>query len=203
MGAENTDVVINIRAAEARDSDAVVALFDEAFSSKFVHAIKDTKLRREFWIDVIQFAQVTVAEREGEILGMTLMSFSESPGFKKVSAGQLVRMLGFSKALRAAFIFILFGKLDWKPTRNHAYLEAISVSSAARGTGVGSLLLAHSKHVAAGRGLQALELSVVFENQDAKRLYLKQGFEVVHSKKPFLLSAFTGVAGADVMKCPV
>ena len=203
MGAENTDAVINVRAAEARDSVAVGALFDEAFSSKFVHAIKDTKVRRDFWLDVIQFAQVTVAEREGEILGMTLMSFSESSGFKKVSARQLVKLLGFPRAVRAAFIFILFGKLDWKPSRNHAYLEAISVSSAARGMGVGSLLLAQSKQLAKDRGLQALDLSVVFENQDAKRLYVKQGFELVHSKKSFLLSAFTGVAGADVMRCPV
>lgn len=200
MGSENTDSVIKIRAAENRDSVAVVDLFDEAFSSKFVHAVKDTQLRRKFWAEILQFAQVFVADREGEIVGMTLMSFAESPGFKKVGARQLVKMLGPTKAVRAAFIFILFSKLDWKPTPNHAYLEAISVSATARGMGVGSLLLSHSMQLVKERGLQALELSVVFENKDAKRLYLKQGFDVVHSKKSPLLRAFTGVAGADVMR---
>ncbi len=203
MSNKNTDASINIRDAQLRDFVAVVELFDEAFSSKFAHAIKETKVRREFWIDVIQFAQVKVAERDGEILGMTLMSFFESPGFKKVGAGQLLKMLGLPKALRAAFIFILFGKLNWKPKRNHAYLEAISVSSTARGMGVGSLLLSHSKLSVKDKGLEALDLSVVVENQDAKRLYVNQGFKVVHFKKSFLLRAFTGVSGADVMRCPV
>lgn len=203
MVPDNLHEAIKIRAAEKQDLATVVEVFDEGFSSKFARAIKDTKLRREFWSRVIQFAQVTVAERGGEILGMTLISYAESPGFKRMTARQLLKMLGFPRAVRAAFFFVLFGKLDWRPDRTHAYLEAISVSSSARGAGVGSLLLAHSKQVAAGRGLRALDLSVVFENQDAKRLYANQGFEVIHVKKSVLLRAFAGVAGADVMRCPV
>ena len=188
------------RVANPKDAVAVVDLFDEAFSTKFVSAVKDPALRKELWLNVINFEQVTIAELDGEILGMMLVSFDSSPGFKKIGLRELFKLLGFRKSMRAAFVFSLFNELDWKPNKQRSYIEAISVAAAARGLGLGSLLLKSHESFAKGNGLAAIDLSVVFGNEPAKRLYHRLGFVEVETKASSLLQRFTGVAGANVMR---
>lgn len=189
------------RGIDSKELDAVIELFDEAFSGKFSYAVKDPVLRKKLWAKVINNDQITVAERDHEILGMALFSFKGSPSFRNVKTSEIIKMLGVLKSLRAAFVFGLFSALDWKPTPRVAYLEAISVSSSARGLGVGSRLLEDARQLSRERGCQSLVLSVVLENEAAKRLYLRDGFTVTDVKKPKLLGLFTNVAGATVMSC--
>lgn len=191
---------INIRNARSADLETVVEIFDQAFSAKFAQAVRNPVLRKKLWMKVINLNQVTVAELNNDLVGMVLFSYADSPGFHKVSSRSVFELLGFLRTLRAALVFQLFSKLDWKPKAGHVYIEAISVSAQARGMGLGSRLLEDAKQKSSEHGLVALELSVVLENEAAKSLYLRQGFEVIRKKKSFLLSSLTSVSGAVVMR---
>ena len=58
-----------------------------------------------------------------------------------------------------------------------AALEDLAVAPELRGVGVGSSLLDAAKDWARSRGLDYLELNVLAENTQAKRLYERNGFE--------------------------
>lgn len=188
------------RQTKPQELAEIVDLFDEAFSSKFAQAVKNPVLRTKLWANVINFEQVTIALQGNEILGMMLLSFHDSPGFKKIKAREIVRILGIMKSVRAALIFSLFSKLDWKPAAPTAYVEAISVSSTARGLGIGSMLITDAIQTAKEVGATALDLSVVLENELAEKLYLKLGFTVIATKKSKILPLLTDVSGAHVMR---
>jgi ribosomal protein S18 acetylase RimI-like enzyme len=58
-------------------------------------------------------------------------------------------------------------------------LESLSVTGAARGTGVGSLLLEHCRERLRAEGIEYWGLTAVAANADAIRLYEREGFETV------------------------
>jgi ribosomal protein S18 acetylase RimI-like enzyme len=177
----------------------IVDLFDEAFAAKFRAAIVDTNLRKKFWSQILNHQQLIVAERSREILGMAVISFPDRPGFSKDAASKLFQVLGRVKGFRASFIFMLFSKLDWKPEQGTCYLEALSVSSKARGLGLGTRMLEHISVIAKSEGMDRLTLKVTLENPEANRLYLRRGFEVTATSRHQMLRLFTGTHGADTM----
>jgi len=59
-----------------------------------------------------------------------------------------------------------------------AWLEDMVVTDNARGTGVGSLLLAQAQELARNNACRRLTLLTDAENLDAQRFYRRQGFEV-------------------------
>ena len=200
MNLDNFGAPISIKSGVSSNQiREVVELFDEAFAAKFSSAIPEPSLRKEFWSQVIIPAQVTVAERGGEILGLALTSFPERPGFSKDASSKLFQVLGISGGFRAAFIFMLFSKLDWKPEPRTCYLEALCVSSKARGLGLGTHMLESLSSIAKSEGLGRITLKVTLENSAARKLYLRLGFVITNTSRYRLLKLFTGTEGADTM----
>lgn len=64
------------------------------------------------------------------------------------------------------------------PARAHAAEVGIAVVPSHRGCGIGSRLLEAGLGWARGRGLQRVELKVHAENEGARRLYERFGFEI-------------------------
>jgi ribosomal protein S18 acetylase RimI-like enzyme len=84
-------------------------------------------------------------------------------------------------------------------TRNAAkdllQMDGIAVHESARGMGVGSRLIEALTNFAAVQGYKGVRLDVVDTNPDAQRLYIRQGFQSLHTKHyPFLKNmGFTAV----------
>lgn len=191
------------RFAEEHERAEVVELFDEAFAGKFGSAVRDATRRKELFATALEIDNVIVAIRGGDIVGVAVLSFEGQPGFRSPKTGSVLSILGIVRTLRAAIVFALFRVLDWKPAAGAIYLEALSVSERARGHGVGTLLLSEIGTLAVDRGYQTVELSVVLENEDARRLYLRLGFREVAVKRSAVLDAVTGVAGARLMRSTI
>lgn len=58
-------------------------------------------------------------------------------------------------------------------------LESLSVTAAARGLGIGTLLIEHCRALLRGEGIGFWSLTAVAANTDAIRLYEREGFETV------------------------
>lgn len=61
------------------------------------------------------------------------------------------------------------------------YLDSISVAEAFRGQGIGAKLMAALPEIAAAAGKQTIGLNVDIDNDKARRLYERQGFQPVES----------------------
>lgn len=174
-------------------------LFDQAFSGKFKFAIPNESLRLKFWSEIIDKDQVVGAYIDGDLVGMALITFQGRPGFLKTAKKSLFEILGVFKGVRAGLYFILFSKLDKKIVFPNAYLEAISVSEKHRGHGIGNRLITEVSRISMEQGARSLLLQVVLENQKAKELYERVGFESISVTRTPLLKICTRVSGATLM----
>ena len=174
-------------------------LFDQAFAQKFKNAIPDNETRIMFWSLVLNQNQILAAFKENEIVGISLLTFSDNPGFLPESRKILFKFLGGLKGARAAFYFILYSKLDTKISKDFVYLEAISVSEKFRGQGIGSLIIMELKRLLTADNKMQLQLKVTLENTAARKLYEKLGFKLISTKYTPILKWFTGVSGAITM----
>lgn len=191
------------RFAQERERAKIVELFDEAFAGKYAFAVRGATRRKRLLAIALELDNVIVATRCGEIIGVAVLSYHQQPGFRSPKASLVLAILGFWRTLRAAIVFSLFRVIDWKPTPGVVYLEALSVSERARGHGVGTLLLNEIGKIGLDRGYHTIELSVVLENENARRLYLRRGFREVALRRSAILKAVTGVAGARLMRSTI
>jgi ribosomal protein S18 acetylase RimI-like enzyme len=58
-------------------------------------------------------------------------------------------------------------------------LESLSVTAAARGMGIGTLLIEHCRERLRAAGIEFWSLTVVADNDDAIRLYEREGFDTI------------------------
>ncbi len=70
------------------------------------------------------------------------------------------------------------GSPTWKGAARFCYVETLSVLPEARGRGVGRALLAAARQRLAGIGVTRIELTAVAANEDARRFYAREGFEL-------------------------
>jgi ribosomal protein S18 acetylase RimI-like enzyme len=68
------------------------------------------------------------------------------------------------------------------PRTRIAHIWALRVKAAWRGRGVARQLLEAAEHESAARGFESVELEVEPMNEVAYRLYLRCGYELVHSE---------------------
>lgn len=74
----------------------------------------------------------------------------------------------------------------YQPRANEAYIYSVSVTRAWRGKGVADGLLHHLHFRARGLGKTAAMLEVVETNQPGRRLYLRNGYEIVRRRRGLL-----------------
>lgn len=190
--------VVIVDGLQESDLTAVALLFDEAFSSKFSWAISSRERRIQLWSRLIHAEQVMGAVRDGELLGVLVYSLPSGSGWRKRGAVRAIfKLLTLSEALRTLLVFGLFEKPSPK---SHLYVEAISVSSKARGLGVGSMLLDAAAQRARFTKLNRVQLRVIFENQRAKSLYERSGFSTIKTELSGPFRRFVGLTGADLLQ---
>lgn len=176
----------------------VAELYDQAFVGKFKRAVPSRAKRLRLWAELVNPSQVIGAFRGRDLLGILLYSTPTSSGWLRSAAVKKVfKTLGPWDAVRCLAVFALFEK---PLPSNHLYIEAIAVSSMARGLGIGSLLLNTAKVFATGEELEGLQLRVIFENPRAKALYEREGYESISRESSGVMKSIIGIEGADLME---
>ncbi len=82
---------------------------------------------------------------------------------------------------------------------SRADLQTLAVAPAARGRGLGRLLLAHARTVAVERGARRLELEVRADNEPARALYSSAGFEVDGRRPGYYRDVAPGTPRVDAV----
>lgn len=80
------------------------------------------------------------------------------------------------EALGYAFVRVHEPGASWQLGDEVGELESLSVSEAARGHGIGTMLIDHARALLRARGMRYWSVAVVESNLDAVRLYEREGF---------------------------
>lgn len=109
-----------------------------------------------------------------------------------VSAAEVTILLAVQGERAVGYITLTFSEppptWDIGPV---ATIETLSVLPAARGSGIGALLTAEARRIAAARGAQTLAVGLAHTNDGARRFYERQGF------RPFYLELIAPVTAPE------
>jgi ribosomal protein S18 acetylase RimI-like enzyme len=153
------------------DRDMLEELAHEAFGQKlgwmYYNRLKESKELLRAYLQ----PETTLVARDtntGEILGYCLYGTKETPENKELDG-----VVNRHNNWRAIFLILL----DYKAKEGELYIKQLVVHSKTRGRGIGSLLLQESYQVAEEQNCDRVSLHVILENDNAKRLYNREGFE--------------------------
>jgi ribosomal protein S18 acetylase RimI-like enzyme len=124
------------------------------------------------------YQNVTIAERDNVIVGMTLAYTAEQ--HRRSSRQPLERAAGRLR-LRVRIALILFAplmRINDSITDGDFYLQSIAVDKTVRVEGVGSVLLGSFEEQARANGSTRLSLDVAPDNEVARRFYERRGWNV-------------------------
>lgn len=116
-----------------------------------------------------------VAEENGEILGLIILSWSKQEKPKVVTKISKIFRYGWVTAMKLLIMRYLFPE---KPKRGACHVVVIAVLEKARGKGIAAKLLEWGRKIAIANGLNKYTLNVDTANKTAYRLYQKMGFEI-------------------------
>lgn len=179
----------SIQIRPARPTDAAVAaqlfqlsmgsLADYLFNNDSSFAINSLMKLFSSNAGRFGFGNALVAEADGESVGL-LVSY---PG-KKLSSldlktfPHLFSAMGFSRVfdfIRRG-IFLPGGK---EAEADEYYISNVGVIPSAQGRGIGARLLAHADEIARSMQLSKCSLLVSLKNDGARRLYERNGYQIV------------------------
>ncbi|MBN2859295.1 MAG: GNAT family N-acetyltransferase [Sphaerochaetaceae bacterium] len=141
------------------------------------------------FIDSHAFEGYTVAELEGDVVGVMLLKWRGQIKGKprhRISVFRLFKNYGFWQVIQMIILALL---LKEDPTKDECYISHIAVAETARGHGIGTRLLKYSlQYTKEILGLSTTSLYVASSNTSARSLYERTGFEVHREKKSRLTS---------------
>lgn len=181
-----------------------IALFDEAFEQKMTLAIADVAVRRRFFGKIFSGQACLGALKDGKVIGAAGFqtptdAFSGGLTGRGVPWATVRRHLGFLQSIRAALFFKLFERETDVDT---LLMDGIFVDEAARGLGIGRMLLDALVAYGAEHGFKQVKLGVIDTNPRAKALYERVGFVVQARKKMGVLKWLLGFGCYDIMIRP-
>lgn len=183
------------RGIPAGQADAVAALYWDAFGQKLAPALGHRDRGLAFLRAHLDAERVLCATRDGQVLGVLGFDEGRRGAIRPTLAG-LVRAYS---ALSAPWRGLLLAVLA-RPHRPEEFqLDGISVAEAARGSGIGSLLITEAKREAERLGKCAVRLSVIDTNPRARALYERSGFVAAGTSSVGPLSRFFGFRTATDM----
>ena len=184
------------RSFDEADRAHLAALLWGAFEAKYARLLRDGGAAAAVLGPGFLVPGTVVAYRDGAPAGVMLLK--DRNGLEAMTArvrdytatygpiSGLLRLGGFSL-------------IDERPQPGVLVLDAIAVDPAARGSGIGSRLIAEAEAVGRERGAQAVVLEVVVENESAIRLYRRLGYRVTRTVmggwKALLEDIHRGIAG--------
>jgi ribosomal protein S18 acetylase RimI-like enzyme len=133
------------------------------------------------------------ALRHGRVLGVAGLH-THAGKFMSHSSSTLRAEFGWLGGILRQFWLALMA-LGETPPRSQLRIAMLAVDPAARGSGVGTLLLQAVIDNARREGFTAVVLEVIDTNPGAQRLYERIGFRPVHRMQTAVLTARAGFGG--------
>ena len=121
-----------------------------------------------------------VAEVEGRVVGVLLAHPGKRLRRRDLRTGkQLIRILGLFRTLRLVSRLLVYDNL-MEAEPDEFYISNLAVSPELQGRGIGAALLRLADDLARSHRLPKCSLLVTFDNP-ARRLYERNGYQIVHS----------------------
>jgi ribosomal protein S18 acetylase RimI-like enzyme len=190
-GAESIIEPVDSTAELGVDTLAVLELEYAASEpyTRFVYSSVDQALsvrRYLFERDLCEFSppHLRILRRDGRVIGMlAVLTGAGLVRCRLLAALALTRsgLLGSDREATARLKSA--GGTLMKPVDDDLYVSRIATAAAARGQGLGRLMLEAAEREARARGCRRLALEVAPESEAALRLYHSQGFERVDARE--------------------
>lgn len=148
-------------------------LYDEAFGAKFAVAVRDREKRLRLLADALEPAFAVAAVSRDTLLGVAGFQTGEGALTGGLSAGRIMRHLGFLAGTWACLVFALYER---KAKPGQLLMDGIAVRRDKRGLGIGTRLIDRLKNHAREGGFRSIRLDVIDTNPAARRLYERHGF---------------------------
>jgi len=203
----------DIRPAVVADASGLAAVYIEAFEDKFEALFGRDRLAatRNALTAMIQATGqpglegifvAEVQEPEGkDIAGAIVLKTIESPSAVNWPAARAFLLhLGLWASLRGLVGLLL---LTERPNADECYIDTLGVRPPWQGHGLGSALLVRAERYARERGKHWLTLDVSSDNDEARRLYQRHGFETVELRHNWLATWLLGLPPWYFMRKPV
>ena len=156
-------------------------ILHEAFARKLRHGFRDADDMVRLFHDGVDRTSCYSAIVDGRCLGVLTWS-TRGREFYRFSARGLLTRFSPWRALLILFNSVLL--LD-SPAADELIVESIAVSPAARGLGLGTLLMERAEARARAMGKRRLSLGVIGENEGAIRLYERLGYRITRTMSGF------------------
>ncbi len=176
--------------------DAAAVLYDEAFGPKLALAIPDTARRQRLLSAALDLPFAVVALAGDELVGLAGFHNAEGSLTGGMTAGGLLRLLGFLGGARAVVVLSLYER---QPEEGELLMDGIAVRSDQRGRGIGTMLLGALKQYAREEGYAQIRLDVIDTNTAARRLYEREGFVETDHEGFEYLRGVLGFGGSTTM----
>ena len=126
---------------------------------------------------------VTVAELEGRVAGvMAAMPFGEWTPRANAFLRVTLRVIPPWRWPQALWLYRASGRTAPEPPRTSFYVDSLATAPDLRRRGVATALLAEAERLALAGGLDSVSLDTWADNQGARALYARAGFdEVAHT----------------------
>ena len=173
---------------EGRHVNHALSIFYEAFADKFRIGFSNEDQVRRLFHDSINRDNCIVALQGDELLGILTHQTTQGEFFQ-LRLGALFGRFWLWRALRMLLNLLLLNE-SAKP--DEFIVSTISVSSDARGLGVGTRLMNAAEELARQRGKNFMSLGVIGKNEAARRLYERLGYRVTASQRGRLIRWVTG-----------
>lgn len=157
------------------ERDRVAALYWEAFGRKLRPAFADETTGRATVRTALRGDRFLIARQEGHVLGVCGFR-QDGTAASDLGWSRLRGTLSIAASLRASLVLSILARSD---APGALVLDGICVDPAARGRGVGTLLLAAAVEKAKRAGAKAVRLSVIDANPRARALYERRGFRAI------------------------
>lgn len=175
--------MIQIRKAQPQDIDSIAELMFLAME-EIVYFFLGTDNKEEG----ISFLQQHIAAHGNQYSLENIIVAEEN----QVILGQICiyegRLLQTLRKPILDYLATTYGKevlLEQETQSGETYIDTIAVADTARGRGIGNMLLLYAIDLFVNQRGEVLGLLVDKENPNAKRLYLKVGFQIKETKTIF------------------
>ena len=187
---------IEITLLQEHDFRRAAEIYCEAFERK-IRLIRPSKERGiSLFEKIINWNNAICAMENEECVGIAgLQHGNES--FITPTPRAFIQTVGL---LRGLLGYVAFRMMGQTITDGELRIESLAVLSSCRGKGIGSLLLAEVNKNAQKEGYKTISLEVVDTNQDARRLYERNGYSEEKTTHYPFLKHLAGFSAVTLMK---
>jgi len=196
-----------IRPARLADAEAIGSILAAALPDKFCTIFRaDETTVAEIMAEMCRLSggamlnDALVAEVEGKVVGVVLIKRAETRNEPETSLvfRWLRSQLGWR---RAAWAVLALDALETKTPigANDTYLDTLAVHPDVQGQSIGNALLRDLTERARGWGKRRITLYVTGNNEGARRLYERMGFQIERVELSYITSWLFGFREAVYM----